>query len=478
MGLIPKMTFIQKQNAEYVKRVQNRRFRKMLRYAISKSSFYRELYRGIDIKSCKVEDLPVITKQMMMDNFDDFVTDKRLKRAELRKWLSDKNNLGKMYLNHFIPFQTSGTTGENALIVYNRKSMDWVHSTVIARQANYKTPSLFEQLVEMLRAVLFKKLRMAAVVMTGGPYPAYTAALYAPKAHDFFVQHKTYSLFDPIDSIVKDLNEHQPDQMISYPSILEVLAREQIAGRLKLKFDHKFPSLAAGSEPLSTTTKKLAKEAWGLDIQDTYGTSECFIMARSCDRFDRMHVMNDLCIFEVVDRHHNPVPDGQMGEKVLVTNLFNYTQPFIRYEVSDVTGYSTEPCDCDWPFPVLLPVEGRTDDIYYIDRPGGGYEPVHPYLFLGPIVELDEVREYQLAQTGRNEVTFRFVPIASATEAESTIKKVLLKGMEAAHLADRVTLKLEKVGKIARHPKSGKFRQIVSEVGAPENLDEKDIKSK
>lgn len=474
MGLIPIMIHVQKQNEAYIKRVQQRRFRKLLRYSVSKSSFYRELYKGIDLESCDVKDLPVVTKQMMMDHFDDFVTDQRLKRAELRSWLSDKNNLGKMYLNRFIPFQTSGTTGENALIVYNRKSMDWVHAAVMARQAHHQTPSLLEQIVEMLHSMIFKKLRMATVLMTGGPYPAYTAALYAPKAHDLFVDHKTFSLLDPVDSIVKGLNEHQPAQMVSYPSILEVLAREQIAGRLNLKFEHNYPSLAAGSEPLSATTKKLAKKAWGLDIQDTYGTSECFIMARSCDHFDRMHVMSDLCIFEVVDRHHNPVPDGQMGEKVLVTNLFNYTQPFIRYEVSDVTGISTEPCDCEWSFPALLPVEGRTDDIYYIDRPAGGYEAVHPYLFLGPIVELDEVREYQLSQTGRNEVTFRFVPIETAVDLENTIRNVLLKGMEAAHLSDRITLKLEKVGKIARHPKSGKFRQIVSEVGSPDDLDEKD----
>jgi phenylacetate-CoA ligase len=251
-----------------------------------------------------------------------------------------------------------------------------------------------------------------------------------------------------------------------------VLAREQIAGRLKLKLDRPLSSLVASSEPLSEQTRVLSRRAWGRDVQDTYGSAECFIVARSCGHFRRMHVMSDLCVMEVVDRNNRPVPDGQAGEKVLLTNLFNFVQPFIRYEVSDVTGYSTETCPCGLPFPTLLPVEGRTDDIFYIDRPGGGYEAVHPYLFLGPIVELAEVREFQLAQTGRNEVTFLYVPSDTGAESEGKIRDVLSDGLVKASLAGRIELRVQAVAEIPRDARSGKFRQIISRVGAPPDLDE------
>jgi phenylacetate-coenzyme A ligase PaaK-like adenylate-forming protein len=308
--------------------------------------------------------------------------------------------------------------------------------------------------------------------MTGGPYPAYTAASYTPRAHDLFVRQRIFPLREPIPKIVADLNEFQPEAVISYPSLLSVLAREQLAGRLAIRFTRRYSSVAAASEPLSEQTKQLAKKAWGVGIQDTYGTAECFIIARSCRCVDRMHVMTDLCRLEIVTRDNRPVPDGQPGDKVLITNLFNTVQPFIRYEVSDVTGYSTQPCACGLPFPTLLPVEGRTDDIFYIDRPGGGYEAVHPYLFLGPMVELEDVREFQLAQTGRNEITYYYVPLDAGADIAAHIRHVLETGLAHASLQGRIAIKIERVEAIDRDARSGKFRTIVSRVGAPADLDQ------
>jgi len=456
-----------------IAQVQEQRFRKLLRYAGERSPFYRRLYKGFDLRNCKLTDLPAISKPEMMANYDSFVTDNRLRRNELREWLADKSNLGKLYKGKFIPFQTSGTTGENALVVYNRKGLDYAHAAVVARHAMEEEPDLRYQLRLLFKALFHYRHRMAMIVMDGGPYPAYTVCLYAPPTHKLFTKNQIYSLMDPTEALVEKLNQFQPHSMFSYPSILNILAREQLEGRLNIALDEEISSLISGSEPLSETTKLLAKRAWNRDIQDTYGTSECIVMARACKNFHRMHVMSDLCILEIVDKSNRPVPDGQHGEKVLMTNLTNYLQPFIRYEISDITGYSTEPC-CRLPFPTLLPVEGRTDDIFYIDRPSGGYQAVHPYLFLGPIVELDEVKEYQLVQSGRNEVTFNYVPITGATGLDEKVRKVLEAGMGKSNLLDRISLKTIRLDDIPRDKKSGKFRQIISLVGAPQDLDERE----
>jgi phenylacetate-coenzyme A ligase PaaK-like adenylate-forming protein len=193
-------------------------------------------------------------------------------------------------------------------------------------------------------------------------------------------------------------------------------------------------------------------------------------MARSCGNFERMHVMSDVCCLEIVDHQGKPVPDGQTGNKVLITNLFNLTQPFIRYEITDVTGYSTQPCSCGQPFPTLLPVGGRTDDIFYIDRPSGGYEQVPPYLFSAAILDLMEVREYQLVQTQRNEFTFSYVPVDTGADIENKVRKKLEECMRQAGFLDRVTLKTSCVENIQRDQRSGKMRRLISRVGAPEDL--------
>ncbi|MFA5322981.1 MAG: AMP-binding protein [Smithella sp.] len=457
---------------EEIERLREKRLRRLLRTAVAKSPFYRNLYRGIDIETCRLTDLPVVDKHTMMANFDDFVTDRRLKRTPINHWLEDKNNLGKKYMGKYIAFQTSGTTGENALVIYDRRALDFAHAALLARHSELKKMTIPEAVRIILKTLFVRRFRITAILMAGGPYPSYTIAIHPPPLYQLFVKEEIHSLFEPISELVANLNASSCNHLYSYPSILDKLAREQLAGRLKLKLEKPLSAIISGSEPLTEATKRLVEKAWGMKVQDHYGSSECVLMARSCGNFERMHVMSDLCFLEIVDRQGRPVPDGQRGDKVLLTNLCNLTQPFIRYEINDVTGYSTQICSCGQPFPTLLPVDGRTDDIFYIDRSGGGYEELHPYLFLGPIMELTEIREYQLVQTGRNEFTLSYVPVNSGAEIENKVRNVIEEGMRKAGFLDRVTLKLLCVKNIPRDPRSGKMRQLISRVGAPADLDD------
>lgn len=69
----------------------------------------------------------------MMDNYDRFVTDKRLKLHEIQNWVKVKQNDGKYYLGEFSPFLTSGSSGVNALITYHRKAVDVIQASLIAK---------------------------------------------------------------------------------------------------------------------------------------------------------------------------------------------------------------------------------------------------------------------------------------------------------------------------------------------------------
>lgn len=70
--------------------LQQQRFRHLLQHAVIHSEFYRELYKGVDIENCRLQDLPTVTKSTMMDNYEHLVTDKRLKLVEIRSWLSEE----------------------------------------------------------------------------------------------------------------------------------------------------------------------------------------------------------------------------------------------------------------------------------------------------------------------------------------------------------------------------------------------------
>ena len=140
------------------------------------------------------------------------------------------------------------------------------------------------------------------------------------------------------------------------------------------------------SEPLSNGARHLVGEAFGVPVTNNYATGECMALSMGCPQAHGMHLQADWAILEVVDRRHRPVPAGERGEKALLTNLYNTVQPFIRYEIQDVVTMSPSPCPCGSPLPLILKVEGRTDEMVWI-RDGSGYRQVHPYVFVDVLDE-------------------------------------------------------------------------------------------
>ena len=86
----------------YIEDLQQQRLRRLLRHAASNSEFYQDLYKGIDLENCSLRDLPIVTKAAMMDNYDRFVTDRRLKLHQIQDWVKVKQNDGKYYLVNLV----------------------------------------------------------------------------------------------------------------------------------------------------------------------------------------------------------------------------------------------------------------------------------------------------------------------------------------------------------------------------------------
>ena len=113
---------------DHLSEIQKQRFGRLLHHAAKTSKFYQDLYKGIDIDNSRFQDLPIVTKSAMMDNFDRFVTDKRIKLEKIQSWLSNNENVGKLYLGEFLPIPTSGSIGEYALVLYHRKALDLIQA--------------------------------------------------------------------------------------------------------------------------------------------------------------------------------------------------------------------------------------------------------------------------------------------------------------------------------------------------------------
>ena len=168
-----------------------------------------------------------------------------------------------------------------------------------------------------------------------------------------------------IDDMVTALNDYQPDIMVMPPSAASRLADEQAAGRLTIRPR----TILSSGEVLTDAARARFRAAWGADLYDTYVMTETGLIGAECPQRGGIHISEDLVIVESVDEQHQPVPHGTAGAKVLVTNLTNYAQPLIRYEVPDRITLSPDICPCGRPFTTIARIDPRVEPRRQAARP-------------------------------------------------------------------------------------------------------------
>jgi phenylacetate-coenzyme A ligase PaaK-like adenylate-forming protein len=463
-----------------VQAIQHRRLRRLVSWAKTHSPFYARLYRDIDPNRFELRQLPAVTKTEMMEHFDEFLTDRGLRRADLEDFISDPDRLGEWFHGRYAVSRTSGTQGLPALIVQDRGMMELLFALQMVRGSVF--PSGPAAALERL----FRPARLAVVTIGRGFYPTAAALAYAPPASRRFVDRLWLTHIEPLDEVTEQLNRFRPDVLLAYANVLEILAREALAGRLRLRRDappdkpealatgHKPEAPARGSlrqiinmsEPLSGGARQLIQDAFDLPVTNSYATGECMALSICCPQAHGMHQQADWAVLEVVDRHNQPVPPGQPGEKVLITNLTNTVQPFIRYEVGDVVTMSPTPCPCGSPFPLIVNVEGRTDEVVWV-RDGNGFRQVHPYVFIDVLDEYPPLGWYQLTQQGRNRFLLRAVPAPQRHLSGEELYQVVQDGLRRFGLAHLLRVDVEITDRLAPDPKSGKLKRITSRLGPP-----------
>ena len=176
-----------------------------------------------------------------------------------------------------------------------------------------------------------------------------------------------------------------------------------------------------------------------------------------------MHLFEDLTVVEVVDGDGRPVPDGVVGEQVLITSLDNRVQPTIRLAVSDRVAIDPAPCPCGLPLRRIRGVEGRSDDVIHLPSAGGRTVAVHPMQW-APVAKAREVREFQVVQEG-HAVNIRVVlhPGADPAALETRLTDDLAARLRDLGAADPV-IRLRPCDDLGRDAaKMGKLKLVVAE---------------
>ena len=157
-------------------------------------------------------------------------------------------------------------------------------------------------------------------------------------------------------------------------------------------------------------------------------------------------------IVEPVDQNNRPVGYGDLSDKVLVTNLANYIQPFIRYELTDRVIVHNEKCRCG-KNTLWLEIEGRTDDTLLFEN-GVKIAPMSLYKILE---EVKCIRRFQLIQTGPKRLELRLIS-DQKEEGFAEAKQELLAFLKSKGVEDPEIVLSDQLPQA--NPVSGKFKHI------------------
>ncbi len=389
MGLFYKMLKTYKKDQlsrDRLAALQQKRLKSLVKFAKENSPFYQKLYAEIG-DAFSLSDLAPVSKPELMAHFDDVLTDRAITVARIDDFTQDLDNIGRMIDDKYLIFKTSGSTGNPAVVLYDKQNID-VSSAVAA----FRTFARKED----LRRFMKHGKKTAGVFADYGFYLACGMSRYLQLKMPRQKTKITVDVNAPEEEIIKELNEFQPAMLSGYPSNLALLADFE---ELNIHPD----VVITGGELLTDDIRCKLERKFGCYVQTHYSCTEGGEIACECKE-KHLHINEDWVIVEPIDSDYNPVPYGEMSDKVLITNLSNYIQPFIRYELTDRVIVHNEKCRCGRTT-LWLEIEGRTDDILEFDN-GIRIAPMSLYKVLE---EVKSIRRFQLVQRASDKVELRLI---------------------------------------------------------------------
>jgi len=164
-----------------------------------------------------------------------------------------------------------------------------------------------------------------------------------------------------MERYIQAINSYRPDLMRGYSGSLYELCRYAQRKRLSIYT----PRIIVGeAETIRDEMRTEIEGIFGTKLHGLYGSREVGVVAAEC-RNGLMHIFIFNNHVEILDDANQPAKEGQEG-KVIVTNLHNYSMPFIRYEIGDMAILGPKKCDCGCSLPTLSRVTGRMTDHFLL----------------------------------------------------------------------------------------------------------------
>lgn len=248
------------------------------------------------------------------------------------------------------------------------------------------------------------------------------------------------------------IDHYRPQVLVGYVGPLVRLAQWLLDNGRKV---HAPESIIGAAEALHEFQRDIVQRAFGCPAFNTYGCREFMLIASECEKHHGLHVNADHLVVELRDQSGADV-GGRSGELV-ITDLFNYGMPMLRYVNGDMATASDRLCACGRGLPLLERVEGRVLDA--IRTPAGHILPGE--FFPHMLKDVPGLVRFQLVQTELDRLELSIVRGEDFDEASLQY----IRREVAKVLGDSVELVCHFVDDIPLTP-SGKLRVTVSRLAA------------
>ena len=324
-------------NEKDLTNVQNKKLSILVRHCYESVPFYTNLFNKLgltpdDIKNKEdLKKLPILTKEIIRVNMDDLVS------------LDVKNRKTTQH-------STGGSTGMP--LTFKKDIQTWN----IAWASTFRAWEWYDfYFGEKIFTIAGNSLVKERKFFT---------------AKDFFdryiMRNYKHSSFEMKDSDMqrhyKALMKTKPKAIRGYASTLYLFARYIESNQLPTPKTVRL--LLTTGEILLPQYRQKLQQVFKVPLYDNYGAGDGGIASHECYMHEGLHISEERCVIEIVDRSGNLVEDGTLGH-VITTDLDNFAFPFLRYKVGDMSYIKKEKCSCGRSSRLIGEVMGRAGKLLY-----------------------------------------------------------------------------------------------------------------
>ncbi|MDO5521131.1 MAG: AMP-binding protein [bacterium] len=390
-----------KRTKAQIQKVQREKFQTLVKYAYQHSEYYKKVFNeaGINetnISSKKITDFPTIDKKILLEHFDELVTDKNITQHKLRIFDENETIEKRIYKEKYHLVHSSGSTGKPAYFLYDKTAWNTMLFGII-RAALWKM-SMF-QIIKLL----IEKPRIVYIAATDGRYGGVMAVGDGINSMKFEQMH--LDIQRPVNEWLDTIIRFKPNMIIGYPSAIKILAELVKEGRVQLDVTR----VITCGEPLHPNLRTIFEHVFECDVVNVYGASESLAMGVGMTGEEGVYLFDDLNLIEVYE------------DEIYLTCLYNISQPLIRYRLNDQLHVMEEE-KSKIPFTKVKTILGREEDLLWFEDDLGNREFVHPLSVEGICVE--GLIDYQFRKV--DDATFEMLAEVDETANQRIVKKEIL----------------------------------------------------